>query len=156
MLGLRIIFILFQHLLVGLTEDIDSFVEMLELMLPQYFKGANELFHSADKDLNHVRKTKHKDPVSIFDLQTLSNTRRNVKITKLLLFTFCISRFQIFQLVAWKAARFGKWKMNSTSLLKLNLRRPNLRLYLQITDFHYNTFIMTKFDQSPDLEQWIV
>ena len=57
---------LFQHLLVGLTEDINSFVEMLELMLPQFFKGANELFHNADKDLNHVRKTKHKDPVSIF------------------------------------------------------------------------------------------
>ena len=49
----------------GLTEDIDTFIKLLELLLPQFFDGAYELFHDDSKNLNHVRKTKHKDPVRI-------------------------------------------------------------------------------------------
>ena len=61
-------FIYFQHLLVGLTEDMDSFVKMLELLLPQFFEGSYDLFHDETKNLNHVRRTKHKDPVKIMNI----------------------------------------------------------------------------------------
>ena len=52
-----------KHLLVGLTEDIDSFVKLLQVLVPQFFNGAYQLFHNDEKNLSHVRKTRHKDPV---------------------------------------------------------------------------------------------
>ena len=53
--------------MVGLTEDMDSFVKMLELLLPQFFEGSYDLFHDETKNLNHVRRTKHKDPVNMMN-----------------------------------------------------------------------------------------
>ena len=63
--------------MVGLTEDIDSFIKLLELLLPQFFDGAYELFNDDSKNLNHVRKTKHKDPVRIKKIIT---HYRNIKL----------------------------------------------------------------------------
>lgn len=47
---------------------------MLEVVLPRFFRGAGKIFRSNEK-LRHVRKTKHKDPLS-------NNTIDQIKSTK--------------------------------------------------------------------------
>lgn len=36
-----------KYLLVGITEDITSFISVLETVLPEFFKGASEHFASS-------------------------------------------------------------------------------------------------------------
>ena len=40
--------------MVGLTEDLESFVDILESTLPRFFAGAAKMFRSSDK-LSHIR-----------------------------------------------------------------------------------------------------
>lgn len=47
-----------EYFLVGLTEELESFVEMLEISLPRFFEGALDLMNKANK--LHLRKTKGK------------------------------------------------------------------------------------------------
>ncbi|XKL68755.1 hypothetical protein PGB90_006524 [Kerria lacca] len=47
-----------KYLLVGITEDITSFISVLETVLPEFFKGASEHFASSLK--KHLRKTNKK------------------------------------------------------------------------------------------------
>ena len=63
-----------KYFLVGLTEELETFVDLMELSLPRFFKGAGALFRSADNN-NHIRKTIHKDPVSQATINTLKETR---------------------------------------------------------------------------------
>ena len=63
-----------KYYLVGLTEDLESFIDILEKSLPRFFSGAGSLFRSSDK-WSHIRRTKHKDPVSDETLQKLKSTR---------------------------------------------------------------------------------
>ena len=44
----------------GLTEDLDTFLRLLELSLPRFFAGATDLFRRSG-DLSHIRRTKHKE-----------------------------------------------------------------------------------------------
>lgn len=47
-----------QYFLVGVTEELKMFVEMLELSLPRLFKGAMEIMNKSSE--LHLRKTKGK------------------------------------------------------------------------------------------------
>ena len=42
--------------------------------MPRFFSGAGKMFRSSDK-LSHIRKTKHKDPVSDETIRKLESTR---------------------------------------------------------------------------------
>lgn len=63
-----------KYFLVGITEDLDSFVDLMELSLPRFFKGAGELFRSS-YETSHIRKTIHKDQVSAETHDAFKNTR---------------------------------------------------------------------------------
>ncbi|XP_018496506.2 heparan sulfate 2-O-sulfotransferase 1 [Galendromus occidentalis] len=51
-----------KYLLVGTTEQLQDFVDILEVVLPRFFRGASQLFHSGKK--SHLRKTSNKKPVN--------------------------------------------------------------------------------------------
>eukprot|EP00088_Acartia_fossae_P003972 TRINITY_DN11705_c0_g1_i1.p1 TRINITY_DN11705_c0_g1~~TRINITY_DN11705_c0_g1_i1.p1 ORF type:complete len:338 (-),score=22.18 TRINITY_DN11705_c0_g1_i1:527-1462(-) len=51
-----------NYLVVGVTEDLESFVEVLEFLLPEFFHGAVDYLSETGK--SHIKRTKHKDPVS--------------------------------------------------------------------------------------------
>lgn len=48
-----------KYFLVGLTEDLETFIRLLELTLPRFFDGAIELYLNAGES-QHIRRTKHK------------------------------------------------------------------------------------------------
>jgi len=60
-----------HYFLVGTTERLDHFVQMLELHIPKVFKGAYEKIQSQSP----IRKTLHKDPISNSTRARLSNTK---------------------------------------------------------------------------------
>jgi len=47
---------------------------MLESVLPRFFKGAGHTFRTNDK-LRHVRKTKHKDPLSNSTIDQIKSSK---------------------------------------------------------------------------------
>ncbi|KAJ8681485.1 hypothetical protein QAD02_017272 [Eretmocerus hayati] len=50
-----------HYLLVGITEELADFLQVLEAVLPRFFKGAHDLFLQSDK--SHLRQTTQKiDP----------------------------------------------------------------------------------------------
>jgi len=51
-----------NYLVVGVTEDLESFVEVLQFLLPNFFTGAVDYLKESGKA--HIKKTKHKDPIS--------------------------------------------------------------------------------------------
>ncbi|CAH8665853.1 unnamed protein product [Schistosoma margrebowiei] len=52
-----------NYLIVGLTEEFDKFVNLLEILLPSFFTGAHNLI-SRSKDKWHLRRTNYKLPIS--------------------------------------------------------------------------------------------
>jgi heparan sulfate 2-O-sulfotransferase HS2ST1 len=63
-----------KYFLVGVTEDLESFVQILELTLPTFFRGASKMFTDSGS-LKHIRKTKHKDAPSEETIQALQDTK---------------------------------------------------------------------------------
>ncbi|KAF6728682.1 Heparan sulfate 2-O-sulfotransferase 1 [Oryzias melastigma] len=49
-----------EFLLVGVTEELEDFVMILEAALPRFFRGATELYRTGKK--SHLRKTTEKKP----------------------------------------------------------------------------------------------
>nr|XP_054590000.1 heparan sulfate 2-O-sulfotransferase 1 [Nothobranchius furzeri] len=49
-----------RYLLVGVTEELEDFIMMLEAALPRFFRGATELYKTGKK--SHLRKTSEKKP----------------------------------------------------------------------------------------------
>ncbi|KAK3560814.1 hypothetical protein QTP86_019494 [Hemibagrus guttatus] len=49
-----------EYLLVGVTEELEDFVMMLEAALPRFFRGATDLYRTGKK--SHLRKTSEKKP----------------------------------------------------------------------------------------------
>ncbi|MGH0177282.1 UNVERIFIED_CONTAM: hypothetical protein FKN15_020354 [Acipenser sinensis] len=49
-----------EYLLVGVTEELEDFIMMLEAALPRFFRGAAELYRTGKK--SHLRKTTEKKP----------------------------------------------------------------------------------------------
>jgi len=65
-----------KYLVVGVTEDLESFVEVVEWLLPKFFRGASDLFTKEGvKGNNHIRRTKHKDDVSETTMSVFRNTK---------------------------------------------------------------------------------
>ena len=63
-----------KYFLVGLTDELETFVDLMELAMPRFFKGAGVLFRSSENN-KHIRKTIHKDPVSQQTINVLKETR---------------------------------------------------------------------------------
>ncbi|XP_030228280.1 heparan sulfate 2-O-sulfotransferase 1 [Gadus morhua] len=61
-----------QYLLVGLTEELEDFVMILEAVLPRFFRGATQLYRTGKK--SHLRKTSEKKPLAP---ETLSRLRQS-------------------------------------------------------------------------------
>ncbi|KAG7277385.1 hypothetical protein CRUP_033340 [Coryphaenoides rupestris] len=49
-----------EYMLVGVTEELEDFVMILEAALPRFFRGATELYKTGKK--SHLRKTTEKKP----------------------------------------------------------------------------------------------
>ncbi|XP_061744743.1 heparan sulfate 2-O-sulfotransferase 1-like [Nerophis ophidion] len=49
-----------RYLLVGVTEELEDFIMILEATLPRFFKGASALYKTGNK--SHLRKTTEKKP----------------------------------------------------------------------------------------------
>ncbi|KAF4079261.1 hypothetical protein AMELA_G00191010 [Ameiurus melas] len=49
-----------EYLLVGVTEELEDFIMMLEAALPRFFRGATDLYRTGKK--SHLRKTSEKKP----------------------------------------------------------------------------------------------
>jgi len=65
-----------KYLVVGVTEDLESFIEIVEWLLPKFFRGAASLYkQEGSKGNNHIRRTKHKDTVSEATMSVLKNTK---------------------------------------------------------------------------------
>ncbi|XP_023345285.1 heparin sulfate O-sulfotransferase-like isoform X2 [Eurytemora carolleeae] len=79
-----------KYLVVGVTEDLESFVTVLELLLPQYFAGGVQYLRDTGKA--HIKRTKHKDPVS---QQTIDKMKRS-KVFQLELefYNFALKHFK--------------------------------------------------------------
>uniref|UniRef100_H2ZBE7 Heparan sulfate 2-O-sulfotransferase 1 n=1 Tax=Ciona savignyi TaxID=51511 RepID=H2ZBE7_CIOSA len=62
-----------RYTLVGVTEQIEDFVVVLESIEPRMFKGIIDKFRTGSK--SHIRKTIHKEPPSEAALKTIKNTK---------------------------------------------------------------------------------
>lgn len=63
-----------KYFLVGLTEDLETFIDLMEMSLPRFFKGAGLLFRSS-YETSHIRRTIHKDSVSQKTIDAFKDTR---------------------------------------------------------------------------------
>lgn len=63
-----------KYFLVGLTDELESFVDILESTLPRFFRGAGEMYRS-DTKWSHIRRTKHKDPLKAETIQAIRATK---------------------------------------------------------------------------------
>jgi heparan sulfate 2-O-sulfotransferase HS2ST1 len=63
-----------HYLLVGTTSDLESFVAVLESLVPRMFKGAVELYRSGG-DAQHIRRTNHKDEPSEATLDEIRESK---------------------------------------------------------------------------------
>jgi len=62
-----------QYLLVGITEELDNFIEVLEELLPNFFTGATNFLKESGK--SHIKKTRHKDDLSEETIKKMKNTK---------------------------------------------------------------------------------
>jgi len=62
-----------QYLVVGVTEDLDSLVQVLEILLPQFFKGGSHFLTESGK--SHIKKTRHKDEISPETIEKLKSSK---------------------------------------------------------------------------------
>lgn len=67
-----------KYFLVGVTEELETFIQLLEMTLPRFFKGATKIFQNSD-GAQHIRKTKHKDIPS----EETVNRMKETKVWKL-------------------------------------------------------------------------
>ena len=63
-----------KYFLVGVTEDLESFIQILEQTLPTFFKGASQMFRDSGQQ-KHIRKTKHKDLPSDETISAFEDTK---------------------------------------------------------------------------------
>jgi len=63
-----------HYLLVGTTDQLESFVAMVESVLPRMFKGASKLLRNSG-DARHTRKTVHKEEPSEATLEAVKDTK---------------------------------------------------------------------------------
>lgn len=64
-----------KYFLVGLTEELETFIDLMEMALPRFFKGARSLLNRSSIDTWHIRRTKHKDPANEETINAFSSTR---------------------------------------------------------------------------------
>lgn len=61
-----------NYFLVGITEELDDFIFLLEQSLPRLFKGALEHYLSSNK--SHLRKTVQKDLPSVETIEKIKSS----------------------------------------------------------------------------------
>ncbi|XP_057698158.1 heparan sulfate 2-O-sulfotransferase 1-like [Corythoichthys intestinalis] len=79
-----------EYLLVGVTEELEDFIMILEATLPHFFKGATDLYKNGKK--SHLRKTTEKKPPT---RETVSKLQQS-KIWKIEneFYEFALEQFQ--------------------------------------------------------------
>nr|XP_032829074.1 heparan sulfate 2-O-sulfotransferase 1-like [Petromyzon marinus]XP_032829075.1 heparan sulfate 2-O-sulfotransferase 1-like [Petromyzon marinus] len=65
--------LLSEYLLVGVTEELEDFIMLLEAALPRFFKGATSHYRSGKR--SHLRRTVEKKPPSRESIQRLQQSR---------------------------------------------------------------------------------
>ncbi len=58
----------------GVTEELEAFIDLVEETLPSFFKGAKKLFLESEK-LQHIRKTKFKEEPLQETIDKIENTK---------------------------------------------------------------------------------
>lgn len=61
-----------NYFLVGVTEELENFIAVLEQSIPQMFKGATEHYLSSNK--SHLRRTVQKDLPSIETIDKIKSS----------------------------------------------------------------------------------
>jgi len=103
-----------QYLVVGQTEDLTSMYTVLELLLPTFFKGADDFLKFSGKE--HIKNTRHKEGVH----QDTVIKMRKTKIWKLEndFYNFAVKHFQAIKRIALEQNKLGR------SLYNLEKVRP--------------------------------
>ena len=104
-----------KYLVVGVTEDLVGLVQVLEELLPHFFSGATQYLQDTGKD--HIKHTKHKDPVS-------EETMRKMKKTKIWKMENEFYNFALKQFNAIKSATLEQHKMKTSFFNYEKVRRP--------------------------------
>ncbi|XP_057194983.1 heparan sulfate 2-O-sulfotransferase 1 isoform X1 [Triplophysa rosa] len=79
-----------EYLLVGVTEELEDFIMMLEAALPRFFKGATDLYRTGKK--SHLRKTSEKKPPTKESISKLQQS--NIWKMENELYEFALEQFQ--------------------------------------------------------------
>jgi len=103
-----------HYLVVGQTEDLASMYTVLELLLPTFFKGADDFLKISGKE--HIKNTRHKEGVH----QDTVIKMRKTKIWKLEndFYNFAVKHFQAIKRIALEQKKLGR------SLYNLEKVRP--------------------------------
>ena len=75
---------------VGVTENIDMTLKVLEKVLPEYFTGATETYFNEEYVVKNQNRNKHKKPVSKETLQIIRQNFTN----EIEFYEFCKQRLQ--------------------------------------------------------------
>ena len=63
-----------KYFLVGLTDELEAFIRLLEIGLPRFFAGASEFFAGSGAS-RHIRKTKYKEQPSQETLRVMRESK---------------------------------------------------------------------------------
>jgi len=101
-----------KYLVVGVTEQIEDLVVVLESLVPDIFVGASAKFRSSKSKKQHIRNTLHKDPLSEETIQIMhSSTTYKME----------------FELYTLAKSLFNLVKAENTFIDKHNLIQPILK-----------------------------
>lgn len=99
-----------QYSVVGVLEDLNTTLAVLEKYIPRFFAGASEIYFNEIKSFNKINKNNFKPPVS----EEVKNIVRQNFSREIEFYKFCKQRLHT-QFLATKLMDF-KWNVQSTHL----------------------------------------
>eukprot|EP00095_Tigriopus_kingsejongensis_P001647 maker-scaffold801_size95070-snap-gene-0.18 protein:Tk01647 transcript:maker-scaffold801_size95070-snap-gene-0.18-mRNA-1 annotation:"heparin sulfate o-sulfotransferase-like" len=63
-----------KYFLVGVTEELETFIELLEMTLPRFFQGATRMYQNS-ASAQHIRKTQHKETPTEATVDRMKSTK---------------------------------------------------------------------------------
>lgn len=100
-----------HYLLVGVTEELTDFIHTLQIVLPRFFKGANDLFLHSKQSIKERLYAMNNVPFHVSYIILLQITNR-ICDKRHKRKTFFQKRWKKF-----KKVLYGKWKTNSITML---------------------------------------
>jgi len=117
--------ILTRYTLVGVTEQMEDFIVVLESIVPSVFKGISAKYRQ-DESVAHVRKTLHKDPVSDETVQLIKASKTYQMEREL--YDFALSHFNQMKKIGTYVDKKGQLQPNSQSFRYEKVYGPNGRI----------------------------